>query len=358
MDFRYTVRIDQLNGKAKGELLTKLVASGALTYSGYRIIDKVMLEHKPFPKWALDNVLLSSDLLPKILSSAHLPDAPRVCKTWHSLWLKLGCAVQAVGSKPAGRTWQDEYVDMWTERGRLESAREWPRSQFEAGGVNSIEAWLRNLAAHVQWKVDHGWPRADAEAYTLIASCVGAPLAAAVRERSDRYAASTHAVCDALAQRARQVTEAAPPVYWNLTGKFGLATDDPAFAALAQPGASAGLGLVTNGVAKGDKPNLNNFPTQFICLKGRYPVTYAEGYHTRVQTGTEVTYELQKGDVVCFRSAPADADGYHSLIQTKEDRYELPPLATVTLERVQPPGEWEVCGQRVRQRLLTMSVSF
>merc|ERR1712185_465844 len=119
---------------------------------------------------------------------------------------------------------------------------------------------LRNAAPTIQWKVDHGWPRVDAEAYLLITAAVAAPLAAAVRERSNRYAASTHAVCDALAQRARQVTEAAPPVYLNLTGEFGLATDDPAFAALAQRGASAGLGLVTNGVARGEPAGSNAFP--------------------------------------------------------------------------------------------------
>ena len=219
------------------------------------------------------------------------------------------------------------------------------RSNFEAGGVESIEATLRNLATSFQWKVDHGWPRADAEAYTLITAAVAAPLAAAVRERSDRYAASTHAVCDALAQRARQVTEAAPPVYWNLTGKHGLATVDPAFAALAQPGASAGLGLVTNGVAMGDTPTSGCFPN-------------AEGFHVGVNTGGRERQELVDSDVVCFRSAPADADGYHSLVQVAWAGYALPPLATVTLERVQPPGEWEVCGQRVRQRLLTVSVTY
>ena len=61
---------------------------------------------------------------------------------------------------------------------------------------------------------------------------------------------------------------------------------------------------------------------------------------------------------MCFRSAPADADGYHSLIQTRADRYEIPPLATVTLEKVQQPGEWEVCGHKVQQRLFTVSVSY
>ena len=251
---------------------------------------------------------------------------------------------RAVGPKPTGRMWRDEWVDMWMERGRMESAG-WPRSQFEAGGANSIEVLLREDAADIQWKVDHGWPRADAEAYHLITGCVGAPLAAAVRERSDRYAASTHAVCDALAQRARQVTEAAPPVYWNLTGKHGLATVDPAFAALAQPGASAGLGLVTNGVAQGDLLDSRNFPN-------------AEGFHVGVQIGGNVTFQLIDSDVVCFRSAPADADGYHSLVQIGWVTYVLPPLATVTLERVQQPGEWEVCGQRVRQRLLTVSVTY
>ena len=56
--------------------------------------------------------------------------------------------------------------------------------------------------------------------------------------------------------------------------------------------------------------------------------------------------------------APADADGYHSLIQTRADRYEMPPLATVTLESVQQPGEWEGCGHKVKRRLFTVSVSF
>ena len=58
----------------------------------------------------------------------------------------------------------------------------------------------------------------------MITACLKAPLAAAVRDRSDRYAASTHLVCDALAERAKQMTEAAPLLYKNLTGKFGLAT--------------------------------------------------------------------------------------------------------------------------------------
>eukprot|EP00966_Prymnesium_polylepis_P045770 1059537-Prymnesium_polylepis.2 len=75
--------------------------------------------------------------------------------------------------------------------------------------------------------------REQAEAYTLIFACINAPLVAAVHERSDRYAASTHAVCEALEAAVRRQTEVAPLVYQNLTGSFGYATVDPAWETLA-----------------------------------------------------------------------------------------------------------------------------
>ena len=61
---------------------------------------------------------------------------------------------------------------------------------------------------------------------------------------------------------------------------------------------------------------------------------------------------------VCFRSASSDADGYHSLVQTASAGYDLPPCATVTLEKVEQPGEWEVRGLKVQRRLLTVRVTW
>ena len=61
---------------------------------------------------------------------------------------------------------------------------------------------------------------------------------------------------------------------------------------------------------------------------------------------------------MCFRSAPTDADGYHSLIQDSEETYQMPPLATVTLEKVEEPGEWEVRGLKVQRRLYTVRVTW
>ena len=133
---------------------------------------------------------------------------------------------------------------------------------------------------------------------------MAAPLAASVRERSPRYAASAHAVCDALFARARLLSAPAPDVYVNLTGRFGLATKDPAWEALLQPGAAAGLGFTTDGVAKGYLPDSGCFPDD-------------RGFSVAVNNGGKVVAEPQDSDVVRFRSAGADADGtLHSLVQT------------------------------------------
>ena len=153
-------------------------------------------------------------------------------------------------------------------------------------------------------------------------------------------------MCEALAARAGRLTEAAPPVYCCLTGKFGRATKDTAWEALLQPGAAPGLGFVTNGVSRGHTPNSRTFPD-------------GSGIRLGVMSTGAENDELMDSDVVCFRSAPAGADGtLHSLVRTRQRRFDLPPMATVTLEQIQQPGEWVSNGHRVRQRLFTVSVSY
>jgi hypothetical protein len=117
--------------------------------------------------------------------------------------------------------------------------------------------------------------------------------------------------------------------------------------AAAARGASVGLSFVIDGLCQADLPDLQVFPDE-------------EGFHVHMDYGDGDVYELQDSDVVCFRGAPPDADGsYHSLIPiTSFGSHALPPLATVTLESIQQPGEWEVCGQRVQRRLLTVSVTY
>ena len=193
--------------------------------------------------------------------------------------------------------------------------------------MNSIEARLKGSASHIQWKVDQGWPREQAEAAHLISSAVNASLAASVRDRSDRYTASAHVLFEAMSGAARRLTAPAPLVYWNLTGNFGLATEDPAYQALLQPGVAPGVQLFTNGVGEGRAPNDKTFPDESGI---------------RVY-GTAKGWEEVDSDIVCFRSAPADADGLHTLIPWSElGTCRLPLMATVTLEKIDEPGEWEV----------------
>ena len=252
---------------------------------------------------------------------------------------------RAVGPKPKGRTWRDEWVDAFVERGRI-TGETFSRSTFESGGAGSPENYVKNLHDGITWKVNTGgWPRDQAEAFEVITGCLKAPISAAVRDRSGRYAASTHLVCECLAQRARQMTKVAPPIYYNLTGFFGLATDDPAWEVLTKPDAKPGLGFVSNGVVGGPQADSRYFPND-------------QGFHVYLVRGGAACFELQDSDVVMITSRSKDEDGYHSLVQTVALGYQMPPLTTVTLEKVQQPGEWEVCGQRPKRKLYTVSVTY
>ena len=225
---------------------------------------------------------------------------------------------RAVGLKPKMHTWRQEWIDAYVERGRIEG-KSWPRAMFEEGGFSSVKAMIEYYGAAIRWKLSIGWSLEQAEQYTVISACLAAPLAAAMRERSPRYAACTHAVCAALAAQAKRLDVAVPPVYCNLTGQFGLSTLDPSWETLQQPRASVGLSFVIDGLCQADLPDLKVFPDE-------------EGFHVHMDYGDGDVYELQDSDVVCFRGAPPDADGYHSLIPiTSFGSHALPPLATVTL---------------------------
>ena len=113
---------------------------------------------------------------------------------------------------------------------------------------------------------------------------------------------------------------------------------------LLQPGVAPGVQLFTNGIGTGNAPNARNFPDE-------------SGFRNNTSAG----YEEVDSDIVCFRSAPADADGLHTLIKMAAGPgggCSLPPMATVTLEKIDEPGDWEANGKRVKRRLYTVSVSY
>ena len=60
----------------------------------------------------------------------------------------------------------------------------------------------------------------------LLLACGSAAIGKAIRDRTTEFAASTHALADALRQRALTVSTAAPPTYASIEGTFGVAAAD------------------------------------------------------------------------------------------------------------------------------------
>eukprot|EP00747_Dinoflagellata_sp_TGD_P181337 gnl/TRDRNA2_/TRDRNA2_35142_c0_seq1.p1 gnl/TRDRNA2_/TRDRNA2_35142_c0~~gnl/TRDRNA2_/TRDRNA2_35142_c0_seq1.p1 ORF type:complete len:342 (-),score=66.50 gnl/TRDRNA2_/TRDRNA2_35142_c0_seq1:165-1190(-) len=247
--------------------------------------------------------------------------------------------------KPADRTWRDEWVALRMEELRLQGQEYLAQQKhFEPGAPAHIDQMLKHLTGYVQWQVSAGWDRQGAEAYTLLASCGRAALSRALREHSDVYAASQNLVVDILSERAKQLKEPAPPAYRNLSGKFGLATEDVGWQKMVDNDLQVGMSFTSSAIVAGYRGQ-SYFPDD-------------KGFHVGVNRGGRVVYECQDSDVVCFRSRAKDADGFHSLIQAAAGTYDLPPLALVTLESVKEAGAWEVYGTPLQRRLIVVSVTY
>ena len=165
-------------------------------------------------------------------------------------------------------------------------------------------------------------------------------IAAGVRDRSARYAATTRAVYEACALMARRLQQPEQDVYRGV--KF-LVNSDPAWQAILQPDAQMGTSITTNGIVTCWQATAQHFPNDeglFELMQGLRP-------------------KMEDSDIVCLRSAPTDAEGHHSVVASSDNDVRfLPPMSTVTLMSVQEPGEWQVRGIRVKRRLYTVSVSY
>ena len=76
-------------------------------------------------------------------------------------------------------------------------------------------------------------------------------------------------------------------------------------------------------------------------------------------TGGTVSYNLQRSDVILFRSAPPDEHGLHSMIPSSgTPGFALPPMATITLDEVRDPNTWRAFGKTVRRRLFVVRVTY
>ena len=267
---------------------------------------------------------------------------------------------QVVGPCPNTRTWRQEWVGMRMEELRLNgNAQLANRKDCGENGCQSLENWANMRGAAVQWKKDQGWDPEHALAYTLLGGCNRGALARCVRERSGQYAASLHLISRALAAR---VADPAPDVYYHLCGRNGLAVSDSAWAALLEPDAKPGLKVVITSNAVGrDDPGCFPIDASKAC----------SGFHDKYLAGRDATgatlysYCLIAAPVVKFVSAPSSKAAGHTVHHTvvrvdgEGHRWEMPPLSTITLKKIDPPGTWGAFqAEKVMRTLYTVEVAW
>ena len=229
------------------------------------------------------------------------------------------------------------------------------RKECGSGGSESIERWAQVRSASIAWKKTNGWSDDDALGYTLLTGCNGAALARSVRDKSGQYAASLHLITRALAANVDRMTEPAPALYYKLCGRNGLSTVDAAWAALLQPGVAPGTSFLTSSMSVG-RCHPNCFPpwgAQKEC----------KGFHDMFIGGktpageTLYLFDLCISPVIKFVSAPTTVGEsglptYRTLVQVDGhgSRWELPALATVTLQSIEPAGTWGAYEASVAHR--------
>ena len=206
------------------------------------------------------------------------------------------------------------------------------------------------------------------------AACVAgsAALGHSIRNKSDTFAASAHALFDALRQRAWGISTPAPPTFASIEGIFGLASADPAWCSFSLttslsatpssrahpsrrashpsrlPPDEADFGAAGHG--QGQQPHGvgSNGSATFSSL--------SSPLHRAASTACELRFG---GPIVCFLSEVRDLQGdcLRTLVQTSPISYALPPLSRVTLVAMHGPGELHHCSNPLWRRTFCVTVS-
>ena len=291
-------------------------------------------ENEP-PTAASTRALRSLELL-----EARVGPDPR--RSWRDEWVDLQFASvrRRLADQPDGQEIMDEIHEMHDTLSEM----------LRQGGQYAPDRILLNPStrASVDWKLSQGWDRDAAEGYTLLMTSSKSILGHAFGVNA--FAASARTLYGAIQGRAA-LEGVAPRAFVNVDGEFGLRSNDAVWGALG-PDAVVGATFVTN--APLDASACDR------CLED-------DGFCAPVinnlnMVDVEVAYELQDSDIVCFESKEPDGGGYHSLVRTAEtefeSRYDLPPLATVTLVGIDEPGTWTAFGATPNRRLYRVTVTF
>jgi hypothetical protein len=180
-----------------------------------------------------------------------------------------------------------------------------------------------------------------------VSGCSSA-LARSIADGSPRYAASVHLASRVLTKVALHQAKGgavAPDCYYHLLGVFGLAEEDPQWNSLLNKETCCGTSFITKSVT-----------VAFMGTPNRFA---SDGFRSSTNTGGVSSLVPQNSPVVRFVSGPADVTGMHSMVPASPTPgFALPPMATITLQSISPPGTWQENGIVVDQTRYTVTVSF
>ena len=244
---------------------------------------------------------------------------------------------ELIGPKPEDRTWHDEWMELNQETARLRGFPIPTEAMLTGDGKYAAATKLKTYQSQVDFKTERGWSLEDAEAHVALSGVCMTAISDSIRQRSSRFAASAHAVYDALALAAqRQAQELPKPVFAFInTGgdkPAGLAVEvDEQFAELSRPDANGFRGFSCPGevFAAGDDVLDKLFPGNGLPPQQR-----------RLVHGQEEYLPVENGDVVAILPKQPNGRMLHQPIATNGGSYRVPPNSLITLLRYREPGEW------------------
>jgi hypothetical protein len=252
-----------------------------------------------------------------------------------------------IGPPPINRSWQDEWKEMTVENFQfcpflrtLPEGRE-AEERLVTCSVAEQEAG-EGFPTAIKDKIELGWGEAEAKIYSMLFSRKG-PIARALRDGDDRYAASTYAMCNAIFKQQQVASlRGKDPMYTHLTGLAGLSTSEPKWDSLTDADRTGFRGLTSSAVTSAD-----NDPVRFT-VDGHCAYHYAEKAMKAVDS-----------DVVCFMPREADTKSAHAPILIHPMYGAFPPNTLYRLIDIKEKGEWEAPGGiRVNQRLLVVTATY
>jgi hypothetical protein len=252
-----------------------------------------------------------------IMSSTQVSlDVLQVSGTASSRAGYLNALEDLIGNEPEDRTWQDEWVAICCEfnilNGTAAKSPEWADPEY-VKVHDSIEENTKHFRSSIDDLVARGWDFESAQAFKLLNIVFLSP-AAALRERSSRFAAATHKVCNVLfAEHSKKNSGSkdgtAPSLYLHRRGKDGLCDHDPAWGNLEVPDRTGFCGLTCSALIEA------------TCEPQNFT---EEGFAIRlISKSMGIYFEPREGDIVRIDSLPDDERGCHSATMISEEKVRL-----------------------------------